>query len=166
MAAQGPAGQTAGESVQRTRFNREVCAGLFLMIIAGTGFYAALPLDAGSMSGVGSGLVPKAVSILLALFGVFLIFLGLTRVDDRMEALSLRGCLFIVGAIATFAVTVRPFGLLVAGPFAMIISSLSDPDTKPVEIIMFTFFITACCVVLFKVLLHLPIPLMPPLLGY
>lgn len=166
MAVQDPAGQAAGETMRPTRFNREVCAGLFLIIMAAVGYYGAFHLDAGSISGVGSGLMPKSISVLLALFGAFLIGLGLTRVHDRVEGFSLRGAIFIVGAIVAFAATVRPYGLLVAGPLAMLISSAADPDTRPIEILVFTIFMTACCVALFKFLLRLPIPLMPPLLGY
>ncbi len=166
MAVQDPAGKSAGETTRATRFNREICAGLFLIVMAAIGYFGAFSLDTGSMSGVGSGLMPKYISLLLALFGAFLIFLGVTRVDEPIEGFSFRGAIFIVGAIVAFAATVRPLGLLVAGPLSMLISSAADPDTKPTEIAIFTLFMTAGCVALFKFLLNLPIPLMPPLLVY
>jgi putative tricarboxylic transport membrane protein len=166
MAVEDPAERSAGETGQGGRFNREVLAGLFLIMAAAIGYYAALPLDAGSMSGVGSGLVPKAVSVGLAAFGAYLILTGLVGHHERVEGFSLRGTIFVLGAILAFAATVRPLGLLVAGPLAMLISSLADPDTRPIEIVVFTTIMTAGCYLLFKAALRLPIPVLPPLLGY
>ncbi len=166
MAVQDPANSAAGSNARLSRFNREICAGLFLLLSAAIGFYGAWPLDAGSMSGVGSGLMPKAVAIGVGLFGVYLIALGLTTEHDRVETLSFRAIIFVLGAILAFAATVRPLGLLVAGPLAMFISALADRETRPVEIVLFTIFMTTACYLLFKVVLRLPIPVLPPLLGH
>lgn len=166
MAFQDPADRAAGENRKRARFNRDICAGLFLIAIAALGYYAAYPLDTGSMSGVGSGLLPKAVAVGTGLFGVYLIATGVMGSDERVDGFSFHGTIFILGAIVAFAMTVRPYGLLVAGPLAMIISSMADPDTRPLEILIYTASLTAACYLLFKVILRLPIPVLPPLLGY
>lgn len=166
MAVQDPAGPAAGDVGRPTRLNREICAGIFLLISAAVGFYGAWPLDAGSMSGVGSGLLPKAVAIGVGAFGVYLVALGVMSADDRVESISFRGIIFVLGAILAFAATVRPLGLLVAGPLSMLVAAMADPDTRPREIIAFTIFMTAACYLLFKLMLRLPIPVLPPLLGY
>jgi hypothetical protein len=166
MAFQDPADKAAGGKGNRTGFNREICAGLFLIAAAAFGYYAAYPLDTGSLSGVGSGLLPKAVAIGAGLFGVYLIAIGMLSSDDHIEGFSFRGTIFILGAIIAFAATVRPYGLLVAGPLAMLISAMADPDTRPLEIVIYTACMTASCYLLFKVILRLPIPVLPPLLGY
>jgi hypothetical protein len=166
MTVEDPAKPSAGEDVRSARFNREVLAGLFLIAAAAFGYYAAFPLDTGSMSGVGSGLLPKAVAVGAGAFGIYLLRAGLMGSGERVEGLSLRGIIFALGGIVAFAATVRPFGLLVAGPLAMLISSMADPDTRPLEILIFTACMTVGCYLLFKVVLHLPIPVLPPLLGY
>ena len=166
MAVQDPADPAAGGKARRGRLSREVCAGLFLIAAAAIGYYAAYPLDAGSMSGVGSGLLPKAVALGTGAFGVYLVVAGFIGSDERIEGFSFRGTIFILGAILAFATTVRPFGLLVAGPLAMLISAMADPDTRPLEIVVFTTCMTVGCYLLFKVILRLPIPVLPPLLGY
>jgi putative tricarboxylic transport membrane protein len=166
MAVEDPAGRSAGEDARSTFLNREVLAGLFLLASAAFGYYAAFPLDAGSMSGVGSGLLPKAVAVLLGAFGIYLVIVGLIGTHERVEGFSLRGTIFVLGAIMAFAVTVRPFGLLVAGPLSMLLSAMADPDTRPMEIIVFTICMTIGCYLLFKVVLNLPIPVLPPVLGY
>jgi putative tricarboxylic transport membrane protein len=166
MVVEDPAEPSAGKRERSLNLNLEVCAGIFLIAAAAAAYYAALPLDAGSMSGVGSGLLPKATSLGLAGFGVYLALLGLWGSPERIDGFSFRGIIFVLGAIVAFAATVRPFGLLVAGPIAMLISSMADPDTRPLEILLFTACMTAACYLLFKVVLHLPIPVLPPLLGY
>jgi len=166
MAVEGPAEPSTGEDAQSARFNREVFAGLFLIAAAALGYYAAYPLDTGSMSGVGSGLLPKAVAIGTGAFGIYLVLAGVLGGGERIAGFSLRGVIFVLGGILAFAATVRPFGLLIAGPLSMLISSMADPDTRPVEIVIFTTCMTVGCYLLFKVVLHLPIPVLPPLLGY
>ena len=53
------------------------------------------------------------------------------------------------------------WGLVVAGPLAVIISSLADTDTRPAEIAVFAVVMTLLCGLLFKELLNLPIPFDP-----
>ena len=166
MATARPAHKGYDDRARCTLLSREVLAGVLLIGSAAVGYYAAFPLDAGSMSGVGSGLLPKAVAILLGAFGVYLLVAGLIGTHERVEGFSLRGPIFVLGAIMAFAATVRPFGLLVAGPLAMLLSSMADPDTRPIEIIVFTACMTVACYLLFKAVLNLPIPVLPPLLGY
>jgi len=166
MTVEDPAKLSAGGDARSARLNREVFAGLFLIGAAAIGYFAAYPLDTGSMSGVGSGLLPKAVAVGAGAFGIYLFLAGLLGGGERIEGFSLRGIIFVLGGILAFAATVRPFGLLVAGPLAMLISSMADPDTRPIEILIFTTCMTVGCYLLFKVVLHLPIPVLPPLLGY
>lgn len=166
MATARPAHKGYDDRARCTLLSREVLAGVFLIGSAAVGYYAAFPLDAGSMSGVGSGLLPKVIAVLLGAFGVYLVIAGLVGTHERVEGFSLRGTIFVLGAIMAFAATVRPFGLLVAGPLAMLLSSMADPDTRPIEIIVFTACMTVACYLLFKVVLNLPIPVLPPLFGY
>lgn len=146
--------------------NREVLAGLFLLVIAGVAYVGAGSLPAGSLGGIGSGLVPKSTAILLAGFGLFIAGMGLVARGEPMAAWSFRSILFVLGAVLAFAVTIRPLGLMVSAPAAIMLSALADPDTRPAELVIFTTLFSVLCVVLFKFMLRLPIPLMPPLLGY
>jgi hypothetical protein len=86
---------------------------------------------------------------------------------------------FVLGAVLLFAATIRgatlsfaglsltipPLGLAVAGPLAVIFSSLADRETRLVEILPFAVAITAASIFLFKYLLRLPIPVYVPGLG-
>lgn len=156
-------------------------AGVFLLAIAALGFFGSLPLKFGTLSGIGPGLMPRAISILVAVFGVLLIVNSFMFHGSRLERWSLRGPFFILGAIVLFAMTIRgmaipmpggfqlqvpALGMLVAGPLAMIFSGLASDETKMKEIIPFALVLTALCYVMFKVVLRLPIPVLPVVLGY
>ena len=65
-----------------------------------------------------------------------------------------------------FSASVRPLGLAIAGPLALILAAMADPETRLKEIIPFSIVLTAVCILLFKYMLRQPIPLAPFLLGY
>jgi hypothetical protein len=73
---------------------------------------------------------------------------------------------FVLGAIAAFAITVRPGGLLVAGPLAIFIAACASSESRLVETLVYGVLMTAFCIGLFKFALGLPIPLAPWLLDY
>ena len=61
----------------------DFAGGLFLLAIAAVGYAGAFTLPFGQLSGIGSGLMPKVVSVLVAAFGVLLIAQSLLIEGDR-----------------------------------------------------------------------------------
>lgn len=152
---------------QKTRgLNQDVGAGLLLIAIAGLGLLASSGLRLTLPSGVGPGLMPIATSVILGAFGLLLVLQGISIAGERLEAWSLRGVFFVFGAVAVFSASVRPLGLAIAGPLALILAAMADPETRLKEIIPFSIVLTAVCILLFKYMLRQPIPLAPFLLGY
>src|SRR5262245_1084244 len=160
----------------------DVGGGLFLLALAVLGFGGGFNLPTGTLSGIGSGLLPKSVAVLIAAFGVLLIVQGLLFQGDRLEQWHLRGPVFVLGAVVLFAIVIRGstlnfggilgfpllasikvpgLGLIVAGPLAVIVSSLAEKSTRLLEIVVFAVVMTLVCGVLFKELLNLPIPFDP-----
>ena len=148
-----------------TRFPRDIAAGLFLLLIAAVGYAGTLDLPS-IWAGVGSGLMPKLVAGLIAVLGLAIMLLGMAPSADRLQSMTLRGPLFVLGAAVMFAATIRTLGLAVAGPLTWVIAAMADPDSRLVEIIFFSILMTVLCVGLFKYALRLPIPLLPFVLGY
>jgi putative tricarboxylic transport membrane protein len=157
---------TRSSSGPSVRLGRETGAGLFLLLLAAAGVIGSLSLTFGQLSGVGPGLMPRVAALIVGGFGLILLVQGLASGSEPLEPWSLRGVLLVLGAIVTFAATIRPLGLAFAGPVAIIMASLADPDTRAREIVPFAAVLTACSIALFKYALRLPIPLAPPLLGY
>jgi hypothetical protein len=55
-------------------------------------------------------------------------------------------------------------GLVVAGPVAMIFGSMASPEFRLKEATIFAAIMTTFCILLFKILLRLPIPVIGPVL--
>ena len=89
-------------------FNQDVGAGLFLIVVAVIGVFASFGLRMTLPSGVGPGLMPRATSMILGGFGLLFVLQGLTTLGPRLEAWSLRGMFFLLGAVTIFAASVRP----------------------------------------------------------
>lgn len=139
----------------------DFAGGLFLLGIAALGFAGGFSLPFGQLSGIGSGLMPKTVAVLVGAFGVLLLAQGLVVNGDRLEAWAVRGPIFVLSGVLVFAVTIRPWGLIVAGPLSVAVSALADKDTRPAELASLAVALTMVCGLLFKELLSLPIPFDP-----
>lgn len=148
----------------------DFAGGLFLLAIAAigygeaSGFFGRSALPFGHMNSIGSGLLPKSVAILVGIFGLVLVVQSLFSRGDVLERWGVRGIFFVLGSVLVFAFTIRSFGLAVAGPLTVIVASMADRDTRPVEIVIYSIIITALSIGLFKFLLRLPMPIFPP--GY
>jgi hypothetical protein len=160
----------------------DVAGGLFLLALVLIGFAGGFNLPTGTLSGIGSGLLPKAVAALVAAFGVLLVVQGLLFEGDSLEKWHLRGPVFVLGGVVLFAMVIRgstlnfggvlgvpllasvhvpALGLIVAGPLAVIVSSLAEKSTRLLEIVVFAIVMTLLSGVLFKEMLNLPIPFDP-----
>ena len=171
---------TEGQDVARPpgllKSPEALAAGLFLIALAAIGFFGTSSISIGTLAEFGAGMVPRTVAVLLAFCGALLVVLGFTVPGPNLERWSPRGLFCILGSVIAFGLTIRGFdfgvfklptlGLAVAGPLAVSLASLADPDTRPREIAMFAFGLTALCVLMFRFILRLPIPIAPWLVGY
>jgi putative tricarboxylic transport membrane protein len=150
----------------RTRAPQETAAGLFLIALAAFVFWQTNDLAVGTMRALGPGMMPRLLAACCAICGVALIAFSLFKDGAALESWSIRGPVFILGAAILFGLAIRPLGLFVAGPAAVIIGGLATHDSRFVESVLFGAAMTTFCWLLFKVLLSLPIPVAPWLLGY
>jgi putative tricarboxylic transport membrane protein len=153
--------------------------GLFLIGIAALGLAGGFNLPTGTLSGIGSGLMPRVVSLMIGAFGLLLVVHAFLFDGDRLERWHLRGPVFVLGATLVFALVIRgstlhfggilgipllfsikvpEMGLIVAGPLAVFVAAFADRDTRPVEIAVFAVVMTLISGVMFKEMLNLPIP--------
>lgn len=156
---------TPPRRVSTSRFPRDIGAGLFLLLIAAVAYSGTLELPS-IWAGVGPGLLPKLVAGLVACMGILMLIMGFRPTAERMQSLTWRGPIFVLGAAVVFAATIRTLGLAVAGPLTWVIAAMADPDSRLIETIVFAALMTAFCIGLFKYALRLPIPLLPFVLGY
>jgi Tripartite tricarboxylate transporter TctB family len=157
---------------------QNLAAGVLLFVLAAIALFAIRDLRVGTLSAIGPGFVPTLVSVLLAGFGVLLVWRSTNALGAPLEAWTLRGPVCIFGAALAFAATIRgldvpafglkipALGLFVSGPLAVAVSALADGESRCSEVIALAFGITLLCGALFRFALKLPIPLAPWLIGY
>ncbi len=150
----------------RIRAPQETAAGLFLIVLAALVFWQTDDLAVGTVRALGPGMMPRLLASLCAICGIALVVYSLVKDGAQLERWSIRGPLFILGAAIVFGLAIRPIGLFVAGPAAVILGSMATRDSRFVESVVFGIGMTTFCWLLFKVLLSLPIPVAPWLLGY
>lgn len=144
----------------RVHAPQDLVAGASLVAVSLFALWAAAPLDGGRMSAPGPGLLPRFLALLLGGVGLWLVVLSLVRPGEPLGRWPLRGPVLIALSVVAFALTIRTPGLAVAGPAAMLVAGAASPETRWRELALFSAGVTAACIVLFRSLLHLPIPIL------
>ena len=147
-------------------WRQDFIGGLVVIAVAAFAFWQGADLPIGTFGTMGPGMLPRGLAVLLGLLGALLMLTGVLEIGPPLERWPIRGPIFILGAIAVFGLTVRPYGLIVAGPLAIMVGACSSDEVRWGETFLFGIFMTAFCIGLFKYALGLPIPLAPWLLGY
>ena len=117
-------------------------------------------------------MLPRWLAVGVGLSGLALLAAAFLKDGDGLERWSLRGPVFVIGAIVAFALTIRPFsfggglatpglGLLFAGPLAIILGGYATPEARLRDLVLLALSLTPFCMVLFGDLLNLPIPVFP-----
>jgi putative tricarboxylic transport membrane protein len=145
---------------------QDFAGGLVIIAIAVFAFWLGWELPMGTFGGMGPGMLPQGLAVLLAALGALLCLDAVLEGGERLERWSLRGPLFVLAAIVAFGATVRPLGLLIAGPIAIVVSAFASAEVRWGETLIVGAVMTAFCIGLFKFALGLPIPLAPWLIGY
>ncbi len=145
---------------------QDFVGGLVVIATAVIAFWQGADLPIGTFGGMGPGMLPLGLAGLLGLLGALLVVDAVLEGGLPLERWSLRGPALVLGAVVAFGLAVRPLGLLVAGPLAIVIAAFASDEVRWGETIVFGALMTAFCIGLFKFALGLPVPLAPWLIGY
>lgn len=170
-------GSVAAETRGLVKSPQDMFAGLFIIAFGLFCLWASSNLTGGRGANLGPGSFPRGLSFLLMAVGGIIIVQSLTVVGPRLEAWSIRGPIFVLGAVLLFAMTIRgttlnipgigrtdllpPLGLVVSGPLTLVVASLASHERNWTQTIIFAAAMTTFCILLFKVALRLPIPVAP-----
>lgn len=144
----------------RVRAPQDLVAGASLLALALFALWATRDLGGGRLVAPGPGLLPRGVSVLVGLVGASLVAGSFLRRGEALARWSWRGPLFVTLGAVGFALTIRSPGLAVAGPLVALVGAAASPETRFKESLVFAVAMTIVCVVLFRYLLHLPIPIL------
>jgi hypothetical protein len=156
------------------RPTRDLSAGACLLGIAAVATWQGSGLELGTLRQMGPGMLPRVLAVLVGLCGGVLGVRSLVQAGAAAETPRpgapvwrvLRAPVFLLLAAVVFGLCVRPLGLVVAAPLAILCAAWASPESKRRESLWFALGMTSFCVVLFRRLLSLPIPVAPWLIGY
>jgi hypothetical protein len=153
------------------RAPQNFAGGILLIALAALALWLTSDLDQGTLRAMGPSMLPDWLAYGVGLCGLALLASAFLKDGDPLERWSLRGPVFVIGAILAFAITIRPFslgslsipglGLVVAGPLAIIIGGFATPEARLRDLVILALSLTPFCMVLFGDLLNLPIPVFP-----
>ena len=135
-------------------------AGLALIALGLFAIWAISNLPQGTLGAMGPAMLPRWLAIAVAACGAALVVVGLVTEGERLERWHLRGPILVAIGIICFAVTIRWFGLAVAGPLALFIGGFGSDETRPKELLIFAILMTVFCIGLFRYLLNQPMPIL------
>ncbi|RYE07764.1 MAG: tripartite tricarboxylate transporter TctB family protein [Hyphomicrobiales bacterium] len=136
--------------------------GAALLLVAGGLFFAFFGQEyrTGTLRSMGPGMFPVAGGIILAAIGLLLLLRSL-RDSEAAPTIAWRPLGAIIGSVLAFALTVGPFGLIVAGPLLVIGAVLATGQgTFRLALILATT-LTTFAIIVFPVLLGVPLKVLP-----
>jgi putative tricarboxylic transport membrane protein len=140
---------------------QDFVGGIALMAIAVFALWASSDLQGMHGFSFGAGTAPRMFAVLLLALGAAVTLMGLLADGEHITRYAWRGPLFVSLAILSFAITIRPLGLVVSAFASFIISALGTPETKWKETIIVGICLTIGCSLLFPYALGLPLQLFP-----
>jgi putative tricarboxylic transport membrane protein len=145
----------------RIRNPQDFYGGLALVAIALFALWASSDLPGMRGFAFGPGTAPRLFAVLLGLAGAVVALIGVFSDGPALQRYAVRGPVFVTASIVTFAVTVRPLGLVVSSFVTLIISAAASPEVKWIESIIWAAILTLFCALLFPYGLGLPLQLWP-----
>jgi hypothetical protein len=153
------------------RSSQDLAGGLALLALSALALWLTWDLSQGTLEVMGPAMLPRWLAVGVGLCGLALIVTAFLNSGDGLQDWSLRGPVMVTVGIVAFALTIRSFpfgsvttpgwGLLVAGPLSILISSFATSEATLRERLCLALGLTGFCMVLFADLLNLPIPLYP-----
>ena len=142
------------------RSPQNLIAGLALIAIALIAIWAVSDLSQGSLRIIGPAMMPRWLAIIIGVIGLLFVIGGFVVDGEPLERWHLRGPFFICTGMILFALTIRTFGFLVAGPLTMLLVGYGTIEVRKVELIVFAAAMTAFCIILFVYILDQAIPVL------
>jgi hypothetical protein len=135
--------------------------GVVLMALALFALWASSDLQGMRGFSFGAGTAPRMFGVLLLLLGVAIALVGVLVDGPKLATYHWRGPLFVSLGILSFAVAIRPMGVIFSALASFLISAMGSPETKWKEAIIVGICLTTFCSLLFPYALGLPLQMLP-----
>jgi hypothetical protein len=145
----------------RIRSPQDYFGGIVMIAIGLFALWASSDLQGMHGFSFGAGTAPRMFAGLLVALGAGVTLVGVLTDGPHLAGYAWRGPLFVSLSILSFAVTIRPLGLVVSAFLTFMISALGTHETRWKETLIVGICLTAFCSFLFPYGLGLPMPLWP-----
>lgn len=135
--------------------------GVVLALLALFALWAASDLPGMRGFQFGPGTAPRLFAGLLLGLGVAIAAVGFFMDGPGLQRYHWRGPFFVSLAILSFAVTIRPAGLIISAFASFMIAALGSNEQRWVQTTIVGIAITAFCCLLFPYVLGLPFQFLP-----
>jgi hypothetical protein len=141
------------------RNNRDFWAGVMLILIGAASILIAHAYPFGSTMRMGPGYFPSLLGGILALFGTYVLIIGLRRGEKITVHCSTRALIVLPVSLIAFGLLMNHAGFIPAMAVLVFGSASAGQDFKFVEVLLLTFILTGLSVAIFIWGLGLPYPL-------
>ena len=140
---------------------QDFVGGLALMAVALFAIWASRDLQGMHGFSFGAGTAPRMFAGLLLALGFGVMIMGLVSEGSHIARYNWRGPFFVSRASLSFAITIRPLGLVLSAFASFMIAAIGSPETRWMEAVIVGALLTLGCSLLFPYALGLPFQLFP-----
>jgi hypothetical protein len=141
------------------RSNKDFWAGIMLIAFGAVSIFIARGYPFGSTMRMGPGYFPSILGGILALFGIYVLIIGLRRGEKITVHCSIWALIVLPFSLIAFGVLMTHAGFIPAMAVLIFGSASAGRDFKFVEVLLLTVVLTGLSVAIFIVGLGLPYPL-------
>ena len=140
------------------RSNKDFWAGIMLIATGAASIFIARDYPFGGTMRMGPGYFPSMLGGILALFGIYVMIIGLRRGEKITVHCSTRALIVLPFSLIAFGVLMTYVGFIPALAVLIFGSASAGRDFKFVEVLLLTVILTALSVAIFIWGLGLPYP--------
>ena len=140
---------------------QDFVGGVALMALALFALWASRDLQGMHGFSFGAGTAPRMFSVLLLALGAAITVIGVVSEGTHLAKYHWRGPLFVSLSILSFALTIRPLGMIFSAMASFMIAACGTAETRWVETLIVGACLTAFCSLLFPYALGLPLQMLP-----
>lgn len=145
----------------RIRHSQNLFFGVFLMALGAAGIGFGHSLDTGSALNMGPGYLPTVLSGCIMVLGIGFFISGFAVDGPAWQGIGWTPLLIIPGVVVLFGLVIKWAGLAATIVLAVLISSSAASGRRWRETVLFAVGLAFSCVVIFRVVLNLPLPVWP-----
>lgn len=143
----------------------DLAFGLFLVAVGALALVLVADLPMGSAARMGAGYVPRALAVLVILFGLGLGGRALVAGRIAFPDVAWRPVVLIGAAVGLFALALPRLGLALTSFLVVLVAGLASRDVRLGETVVVALALAAFAVGLFVHLLGLPLAVWPQSAG-